>query len=465
MKIQLSDHFSYKRLLRFVAPSILMLLCTSVYSIVDGFFVSNYVGKTPFAALNLVMPVLMGVGTLGFMAGTGGSAVVSMTLGEGKKELANEFFSLIVYVTLAVSIVVGFICFVLAPQIALALGANGELEADCVRYSRILFLSSPAFVMQYLFQSFFIAAEKPTLSLKVNVIAGLTNAVLDYVLIVAFPLGLVGAALATAAGQLVGGIIPVIYFSRENGSLLQLGKAKWHGKVIWQTVTNGSSELVTNISTSIVSILYNFQLMEAAGENVVAAYGIIMYVDIIFMTLYLGYSLGSAPIVSFHYGAGNHAELKNLCRKKSGHYLGRRCDSADRFSDSGRTVSKNLRKLRSGVIGDDHLGISDLCHCFHGPRHERVGFLLLHSPEQRSRIRSNLFPAYLRVPDRHRADPAETDRHYRCMAVHRTGRVPGTVCDNRIPDRQEKKISLCITIQSHANCVLRMLRIVSLTEK
>lgn len=313
MKIQLSDHFSYKRLLRFVAPSILMLLCTSVYSIVDGFFVSNFVGKTPFAALNLVMPVLMGVGTIGFMAGTGGSAVVSMTLGEGKKKLANEYFSLIVYVTLAVSIVVGFICFALAPQIAL--GANGELEADCVRYSRILFLSSPAFVMQYLFQSFFIAAEKPALSLKVNVIAGLTNAVLDYVLIVVFPLGLVGAALATAAGQLVGGIIPVIYFFRENGSLLQLGKAKWHGKVIWQTVTNGSSELVTNISTSIVSILYNFQLMEAAGENGVAAYGIIMYVDIIFMTLYLGYSLGSAPIVSFHYGAGNHAELKNLCRK------------------------------------------------------------------------------------------------------------------------------------------------------
>ena len=452
MKIQLSDHFSYKRLLRFVAPSILMLLCTSVYSIVDGFFVSNYVGKTPFAALNLVMPVLMGVGTLGFMAGTGGSAVVSMTLGEGRKELANEYFSLIVYVTLAVSIVVGFICFALAPQIALALGADGELEADCVRYSRILFLSSPAFVMQYLFQSFFIAAEKPTLSLKVNVIAGLTNAVLDYVLIVVFPLGLVGAALATAAGQLVGGIIPVIYFSRENGSLLQLGKAKWHGKVIWQTVTNGSSELVTNISTSIVSILYNFQLMEAAGENGVAAYGIIMYVDIIFMTLYLGYSLGSAPIVSFHYGAGNHAELKNLCRESL-------------VSDPGRTVSKNLRKLRSGVIGNDHLGISDLCHCFHGPRYERVGFLLLHSPEQRSRIRSNLFPAYLRVPDCHRADPAEADRHYRCMAVHRTGRVPSAVCDNRIPDRQEKKISLCITIQSHANCVLRMLRIVSLTEK
>ena len=250
MKIQLSDHFDYKRLLRFVAPSILMLLCTSIYSIVDGFFVSNFVGKTPFAALNLVMPVLMGVGTIGFMAGTGGSAVVSMTLGEGKKELANEYFSLIVYVTLVASIVIGLLCYAIAPQIALTLGASGNLEADCVLYSRILFLSTPAFVMQYLFQSFFIAAEKPTLSLKINVLAGLTNAVLDYVLIVVFPLGLAGAALATAA-----------------------------------------------------------------GENGVAAYGIIMYVDIIFMTLYLGYSLGSAPIVSFHYGAGNHAELKNLCRK------------------------------------------------------------------------------------------------------------------------------------------------------
>ena len=464
MKIQLSDHFSYKRLLRFVAPSILMLLCTSVYSIVDGFFVSNYVGKTPFAALNLVMPVLMGVGTLGFMAGTGGSAVVSMTLGEGKKELANEYFSLIVYVTLAVSIVVGFICFALAPQIALALGADGELEADCVRYSRILFLSSPAFVMQYLFQSFFIAAEKPALSLKVNVIAGLTNAVLDYVLIVVFPLELVGAALATAAGQLVGGIIPVIYFFRENGSLLQLGKAKWHGKVIWQTVTNGSSELVTNISTSIVSILYNFQLMEAAGENGVAAYGIIMYVDIIFMTLYLGYSLGSAPIVSFHYGAGNHAELKNLCRKSL--VIISACGVI--LLTASQILTGPLVKIFANY--DQELlemttwGFRIYAIAFM-VRGMNVWFLLLHSPEQRSRIRSNLFPAYLRVPDRHRADPAETDRHYRCMAVHRTGRVPGTVCDNRIPDRQEKKISLCITIQSHANCVLRMLRIVSLTEK
>ena len=315
MKIQLSDHFDYKRLLRFVAPSILMLLCTSIYSIVDGFFVSNFVGKTPFAALNLVMPVLMGVGTIGFMAGTGGSAVVSMTLGEGKKELANEYFSLIVYVTLAVSVVLGLIGYAFAPQIALALGANGDLEADCVLYSRILFLSTPAFVMQYLFQSFFIAAEKPTLSLKINVLAGLTNAVLDYVLIVVFPLGLAGAALATAAGQAVGGVIPIIYFAGKNSSLLRLGKTKWHGKVIWQTCMNGSSELVTNLSTSIVGVLYNFQLREAAGENGVAAYGIIMYVDIIFMTLYLGYSLGSAPIVSFHYGAGNHVELKNLCRK------------------------------------------------------------------------------------------------------------------------------------------------------
>ena len=314
MKIQLSDHFDYKRLLRFVAPSILMLLCTSIYSIVDGFFVSNFVGKTPFAALNLVMPVLMGVGTIGFMAGTGGSAVVSMTLGEGKKELANEYFSLIVYVTLAVSVVLGLIGYAFAPQIALALGANGDLEADCVLYSRILFLSTPAFVMQYLFQSFFIAAEKPTLSLKINVLAGLTNAVLDYVLIVVFPLGLAGAALATAAGQVVGGAIPIIYFAGKNSSLLRLGKMKWHGKVIWQTCMNGSSELVTNLSTSIVGVLYNFQLMEAAGENGVAAYGVVANLALVGIAVFTGLCTGIQPLVSRSSGLGDREQLRRLFR-------------------------------------------------------------------------------------------------------------------------------------------------------
>ena len=315
MKIQLSDHFSYKRLLRFVLPSILMIICTSVYSIVDGFFISNFVGKTPFAAINLIYPVLMAVGTLGFMAGTGGSAIVSKTLGEGKPEKANQYFSLLVYATLAFSILISVVGFIFIRPIAIVLGADGVLLDDCVLYARILFCSMPAFILQYLFQSFFIAAEKPGLSLKLNIIAGLTNAVLDYLLIAVFPFGLAGAAAATAAGQLIGGIFPIIYFARKNGSPLRLAKAKFNGRVLASACANGSSEMVTNLSASVVSILYNFQLMSIAGENGVAAYGVIMYVNIIFMAIFLGYSIGSAPIVSYHYGAENHTELKSMFRK------------------------------------------------------------------------------------------------------------------------------------------------------
>ena len=315
MRIQLSDHFSYKRLLRFVLPSILMIICTSVYSIVDGFFISNFVGKTPFAAINLIYPVLMAVGTLGFMAGTGGSAIVSKTLGEGKPEKANQYFSLLVYATLAFSILISVVGFIFIRPIAIVLGADCILLDDCVLYARILFCSMPAFILQYLFQSFFIAAEKPGLSLKLNIIAGLTNAVLDYLLIAVFPFGLAGAAAATAAGQLIGGIFPIIYFARKNCSPLRLTKAKFNGRVLASACANGSSEMVTNLSASVVSILYNFQLISIAGENGVAAYGVIMYVNIIFMAIFLGYSIGSAPIVSYHYGAENHTELKSMFRK------------------------------------------------------------------------------------------------------------------------------------------------------
>lgn len=315
MRIQLSNHFTYKRLLRFVLPSILMIICTSVYSIVDGFFVSNFVGKTPFAAVNLIMPILMGVGTIGFMIGTGGSAVVSKAMGEGKQEQAKQYFSMLVYVAFIFGVLISIAGFIFIRPIASGLGATGELLEGCVIYARILFCSMPVFILQYVFQSFFVAAEKPGLSLKVNIIAGLTNAVLDYLLIVVFPLGLAGAAIATAIGQIIGGIVPVIYFARKNDSPLRLTKAKFNGRVLLNTVTNGSSEMITNLSSSVVNILYNFQLMKFAGENGVAAYGIIMYVNIVFMAIFLGYSLGSAPIISYHYGAENHAELKNLFRK------------------------------------------------------------------------------------------------------------------------------------------------------
>lgn len=316
MRIQLSDHFNYTRLIRFVMPSILMIVCTSVYSIVDGLFVSNFVGKTPFAAINLTFPVLMGVSTIGCMIGTGGAAVIAKTLGEGKKELANQYFSMLIYISFVATIFLSVAGFIFMPQMAAVLGAEGELLENCIIYGRISFISAPALILQQAFNSFFIAGEKPELALKVSIFAGLTNVILDYILIVLLEMGLAGAAVATALGEVVGGVFPIIYFARKNDSLLRLTlKTKVYWRVFAKACANGSSEMVSMLSASAVNILYNFQLMRFAGEDGVAAYGVIMYVNMIFMAVYLGYSMGSAPIVSFHYGAGNHSELKNMFRK------------------------------------------------------------------------------------------------------------------------------------------------------
>lgn len=315
MRIQLSDHFTYKRLLRFVISPVLMMICTSLYGIVDGFFVSNYVGKTPFAAVNLIMPVCMALGTIGTMIGTGGSAIVSMTLGEKKQQDANRYFSMLVYFAIMMSVLLSIIGFLFARPIAIALGADGELLENCVLYSRILFVALTPFVLQNVFQSFFVTAEKPSLSLKISLLAGVTNVVLDFLFIAVFHWGLAGAAIATGLGQVVGGFIPLFYFARKNDSLLQLTKTRFEGKILKKTFGNGASEMVTNLSTSLVNILYNFQLMKIAGENGIAAYGIIMYVNFIFMAIFFGYSIGSAPIIGYHYGAANQNELKNLFRK------------------------------------------------------------------------------------------------------------------------------------------------------
>ena len=314
-RIQLSDHFTYKRLLRFVISPILMMICTSLYSIVDGFFVSNFVGKTPFAAVNLIMPIAMGVAAIGFMIGTGGSAIVSKTLGEGKPDKANEYFSLLIYTAIGISVTLSVLGFIFIRQISVLLGASGELLENCVVYGRILFVSMPAFILMNIFQNFFIAAEKPSLSLKVSLMAGITNVILDFVFIVVLEWGIAGAAWATAAGEFLGGILPMIYFLRKNDSLLQLKKTVFHGKILLKAFTNGSSEMVTNLSQSIVGVLYNFQLMRLAGEDGVAAYGIIMYVNFIFMAIFFGYSIGTGPIVAYQYGAGNHDELRNVFKK------------------------------------------------------------------------------------------------------------------------------------------------------
>lgn len=315
MRIQLSNHFTYRRLLRFVISPILVMICTSLYSIVDGFFVSNFVGKTPFAAVNLIMPIAMGVGTIGFMIGAGGSAIISKTLGEGKHEQANQYFSMLIYIAVAISVVMSVIGIIFIKPISASLGATGELLENCIIYGRIIFISMTAFILQNIFQNFFITAEKPALSLKISIIAGITNAVLDFLFIVVFHWGIAGSAAATAIGQVVGGIVPIIYFSKKNDSLLQLTKTKFYGKILLKACTNGSSEMVTNLSSSFVSILYNFQLMKIAGENGIAAYGIIMYVNFIFMAIFIGFSTGTAPIVGYHYGAENHDELKSLFNK------------------------------------------------------------------------------------------------------------------------------------------------------
>lgn len=315
MRIQLSDHFTYNKLLRFVFPSIIMMVFTSIYSVVDGLFVSNYAGKTAFAAVNLIMPVLMGMGTVGFLIGTGGSAVVSKTLGEGKRDKANSYFSMLVYVTIAIGILLTIIALIFIRPISELLGASGQMLEDCVLYGRILISFQTAFMLQCAFQSFLVAAEKPKLGLFVTVAAGITNIILDALFVAVFKWGIAGAAAATVISQLVGAVVPIIYFARKNNSLLRLTKARLNMRVLIKVCTNGSSELMTNLSASLVNILYNFQLMKLAGENGVAAYGVIMYVNFIFSAVYFGYAIGSAPVVSFNYGAANTDELKNLFRK------------------------------------------------------------------------------------------------------------------------------------------------------
>lgn len=315
--IQLSDHFTYKRLLRFTLPSISMMIFASVYSVVDGFFVSNCAGKIPFTAINLIYPFIMILSTVGLMFGTGGSAIVAKTFGENRKEAANRYFSLFVYVAFLLGIVFAVLGMVFIRPIAVLMGAEGEVLKYAVQYARILLAVLPFNVLQLLFQSFFVTAEKPKLGLIVTVSAGVSNIVLDAVLVILLPgpWKLAGAAVATAFSQVVGGVIPLWYFFRENGSILRLGKTEFDGKAILQACTNGSSEFMSNISMSVVGMLYNIQLMKYAGNDGVAAYGVMMYVSMIFAAAFMGYSIGTAPIVGYHYGAQNHTELKGLLRK------------------------------------------------------------------------------------------------------------------------------------------------------
>lgn len=317
MGIQLSDHFTYRKLIRFTLPSIIMMMIASIYGVVDGFFVSNYAGKIPFAAINLIMPVLNILATVGFMFGTGGTAIVSIKMGEGKKEKANQYFSLFVYTAFGLSCVFAFLGIIFIRLIAVFLGAEGELLRDCVSYSRIILIALPFHTLEYLFKSFFVAAEKPQVGLNVTLVSGTINIVLDAILVVLLPYRykLMGAAFATAISQCLGGVIPIIYFARENSSILRLGRTNYEGRVIMKACINGSSEFMSNISANIVGMLYNIQLLKYAGEDGVAAYGVMMYASMFFSAAFIGYSLGTAPVIGYHYGAQNCDELKGLLKR------------------------------------------------------------------------------------------------------------------------------------------------------
>ena len=315
MNIQLSDHFTYKKLIQFVLPSIGMMIFTSIYGVIDGLFVSNFVGKTAFAAFNLIIPFTMVLGAIGFMLGTGGNALVAKTLGEGKRNLANQYFSFLVFVAIVSGVTVTILGIIFIEPVAVLLGADENMLRDCIVYGRILMSATPAFMLQIMFQSFLITAEKPAMGFWVTVIAGVTNMALDAFLIAVLHLGVTGAALATGISQCVGGIVPLIYFFRKNDSLLQLTKTRFMWDALWKSCSNGVSEFLSNISMSLVSMLYNLQLLKVAGENGVAAYGVIMYVQFIFIAIFIGYSIGTAPIFGYNYGAQNHKEMQNIFKK------------------------------------------------------------------------------------------------------------------------------------------------------
>ena len=313
-QVDMSAHFTGKQLLAFCAPSILMMILTSIYTVVDGFFVSNFAGKTAFAAVNFIMPIIMLLSSVGFMVGTGGSAIISATRGAGKPKLANEYFSLLVYATIVTGILMTVIGIVTARRLCALMGATEQLLDDCVLYGSLVYLSLTGFVLQCAFQSFLVAAGKPKVGLYVIIAASLTNIVLDFVLVGFMGMGLVGAALATNCSEYVGGLAPLIYFARKNGSFFKLGKAPFRGKVLLRTAINGSSEMANNVSASVVNMAYNIVLLNILGENGVAAYGVIMYVFLIFAAVFTGYNMGFSPLLSFQYGAKNKTEMGHLTR-------------------------------------------------------------------------------------------------------------------------------------------------------
>ena len=366
MQIELSEHFTYSKLLRFTFPSIVMMVLTSIYGVVDGFFISNYIGAEPFAAINIIMPAMMIFGAVGFMIGTGGSALVAYTLGAGDRKKANEIFSLLVYLLIGLGLLFTVAGEIFVEPISRLLGANAQMLPYCVRYGRVLTLALVPFMLQNVFQSFLVTAERPKLGLYTTLVSGISNIVLDALFIAVFRWGVTGAAAATGLSQVIGGIVPLTFFITSRDSKLRLGKTHMDIRAIVKSCSNGASEFMTNISMSVVNMLYNWQLMRMLGTNGVAAYGVIMYVNFIFLSIYIGYSMGSAPIVGYHYGAGNKDELKNLLGKNIRLILGM------------SVIITDLCQLRCGTSGDDSLCIFSVFYIIPCFRNKYLHIIILY---------------------------------------------------------------------------------------
>ncbi|WP_165059904.1 MATE family efflux transporter [Adlercreutzia sp. ZJ154] len=367
MPVSMDKHFNWVELLKFTLPSIVMFVFTSLYGIVDGLCVSNFAGKTAFAAVNLIMPPIMILSTVGFMFGTGGSALVAKTRGEGRDELANRYFSLIVYTAIVLGFILAIVGIITLEPIAYFLGANDDMVGMCVLYGRIIMISLPCYVLQYVFQSFCVTAGKPTFGLIVIVIAGCANMILDVVFVGLLDWGVAGAAMATNVSEILGGGIPLIYFFRKNKSFLRLGKTSFMPRALGKTCVNGLSEMMTSIAMSIVSMLYNFQLMQVAGENGVAAYGVIAYVVLIFAAIFMGFDMGSAPLMSYQYGAKNKIEMKSLLKKGL------------IYTGVGGVLMFVAGQLLAGLIVDVFVGYDAELRDFtvHGFRIYAIAFLLM----------------------------------------------------------------------------------------
>lgn len=445
MGIRLSDHFTYKKLLRFVLPSIAMMVFISVYGVVDGFFVSNFAGKTSFAAINLVMPFVMLLGGIGFMVGTGGTALVSKVLGEGDREKANRYFSMMVFLTLLLGVLLTAVGIAAMEPVARFLGATDAMIADSVLYGRIVVGFTAAFMLQNVFQSFLIAAEKPKLGLLATIAAGLTNILLDALFVGGFGWGVAGAAIATGISQCVGGLLPLFYFLRPNDSLLRLVRTKPELAPLVKACTNGSSELMSSISSSVVSMVYNHQLLEYIGEDGVSAYGVLMYVQFIFVAIYIGYSVGCAPVIGYHYGAGNRGRAEeHAAQKRAADRVGRRpADAAG--AAACVAAGLDLRRLRRDAARAHRARVPPVLLLLPALGLQHLHLRLLHRAQQRLRLCGDLLPAHAAFPDLLRPRPACAVRHRRHLVGHHGGGGV-RVCDfAHLPADKAEEIRLYVT--------------------